>query len=64
MYIKCRYSKTVLSRGRYAEMLNEARAFSEEESELFDRAAQFAYEQFRDKAALSRNMEIAEMQVW
>jgi protease IV len=62
LYDKIGYGKTTLSRGRYAELLNEARSFSEDESELFDRSAQYAYEQFRDKAAQSRNMDKNDMQ--
>lgn len=57
-----RYGKTVLSRGRYAEILSDARPFSADESALFDAAAQHAYESFRDKAASSRGMTVEAMQ--
>lgn len=62
LYNKIGYSKETISRGKYAQILNESRQFSEEEAELFDQAAQFAYEQFRDKAAQSREMDVQSMQ--
>ena len=57
-----RYSKTILSKGRYAELLADSRSFTADELTLFDAAAEHAYESFRDKAALSRGMEIEAMQ--
>jgi len=62
LYNKIGYSKETISRGKYAQILNDSRPFSEEEAELFDHAAQFAYEQFRDKAAQSREMDVESMQ--
>lgn len=62
LYDKIGYSKETISRGKYAQILNESRRFNEEEAELFDQSAQFAYEQFRDKAAQSREMDIQSMQ--
>jgi protease-4 len=59
---KIGYASETISKGKYAEILNDARPFNEIEAELFDKAAQHAYESFRDKAALSRNMEIDQMQ--
>ncbi len=63
-FICCRrYSKELISRGRYAELLAaDQRSFTEEEADLFDRAADFAYRSFRDKAAASRGMEVEAMQ--
>jgi len=58
------YSKEILSRGRYAQLLAaDNRAFSPDEAALFDRSAEFAYESFRNKAAESRGMEVEDMQV-
>lgn len=57
-----RYSKTILSKGRYAELLADNRPFTDEELELFDRAAEHAYESFRNKAAESRGMSVETMQ--
>lgn len=62
LYEKIGYRKETISRGRYAQILNESRSFNEDEAALFDKAAEFAYEQFRDKAAESRDMSIDEMQ--
>ena len=62
LYEKIGYRKETISRGRYAQILNESRSFDEDEAALFDKAAEFAYEQFRDKAAESRDMSIDEMQ--
>lgn len=56
------YGKEVLSRGRFAELLQDNRPLSQDESAYFDRSAEFAYASFRDKAAASRGMEIDEMQ--
>lgn len=62
LYRRAGYSKEIISRGRYAELLSETRPFTEEESELFDKAAEHAYVQFRNKAAESRGMEIETME--
>ena len=59
---KAGYNSETLSRGKYAEVLNDSRPFTEVEAALFDKSAQHAYEQFRNKAAASRNMEIEDMQ--
>jgi hypothetical protein len=53
----------VWRRGKFAEILAESRAFTPEESQLFDRSAQHAYESFRNKAAESRGMAVEDMQV-
>jgi protease-4 len=53
----------LLCRGKFAEILADSRPFTPEESELFDRSAQHAYESFRDKAAGSRGMPVEVMQV-
>ena len=56
------YGKEVISRGTYAELLQDYRPFTKHEQQYFEESAQFAYESFRDKAAESRGMEIDEMQ--
>lgn len=48
--------------GRYAELLADNRGFSEEEDKYFEEQAQYAYESFRNKAALSRGIPIEKMQ--
>ncbi|GBF99919.1 serine protease chloroplastic, partial [Raphidocelis subcapitata] len=63
LYERAGYSKELLSRGRYAQLLSaDNRPFNDEEAALFDAAAQHAYESFRDKAARSRGMAIEDMQ--
>ncbi|KAK9824686.1 hypothetical protein WJX72_012391 [[Myrmecia] bisecta] len=62
LYRKVGYSKEVISRGKYAELLNDSRPFTEEEEQYFSASAQFAYESFRDKAAHSRGMAVEDMQ--
>ena len=62
LYAKLGFVKEIISRGKYAESLVETRSFSVEEKELFDRQAEHAYQSFRNKAALSRGMEIEQMQ--
>ena len=47
---------------RYAELLADNREFTEEEDAYFSEQAQYAYESFRDKAALSRGMQPEHMQ--
>jgi ClpP class serine protease len=56
------YSKEVISRGKYAEVLEDYRPFSEEEEALFNESAEFAYKTFRNRAAISRKMKADEMQ--
>jgi ClpP class serine protease len=56
------FSKTVLSKGTYAELLSDNRSFTEAEEAYFEEAAQFAYRSFRDKAAASRGMEPEEIE--
>lgn len=56
------FSKTVLSRGKYAEIYQEARAHSDAEDALIEGAIHFAYNSFRDKAAQSRDMSAAAME--
>ena len=56
------FSKTVLSRGEFAEILTDNRPFTDAEQALFDESAEFSYRSFRDKAAASRGMEPEEMQ--
>ena len=63
LYGKIGYSKKILSRGRYSEILAaDNRPFSGDEEALFDRAATHAYESFRNKAAASRGMDVEKMQ--
>lgn len=47
---------------RYAEILQENRGFTPEEEELFDRGANQAYQEFRNKAAESRGMSPEQME--
>ncbi|BDA50409.1 Protease 4 [Coccomyxa sp. Obi] len=62
LYNKVGYAKEVISKGRYAELLADNRGFSEEEDKYFAEQAQYAYESFRNKAALSRGLPIEKMQ--
>eukprot|EP00892_Ulva_mutabilis_P012513 jgi/Ulvmu1/9634/UM054_0066.1 len=62
LYDKIGFSKTILSRGEFAEILADNRPFTDAEQALFDESAEFAYRSFRDKAAASRGMEPEEMQ--
>ena len=55
-------SQSSAVRCRYAELLADNREFTEEEDEYFSEQAQYAYESFRDKAALSRGMQPEHMQ--
>lgn len=61
-YSRVGYAKTLISKGKYADLFTEARPFKPEEAELFDASAAHAYASFRDKAALSRGKSIEEMQ--
>lgn len=63
MYDRVGFSKTIISKGQYAELLADNRSFNDTERDLFDRSAQFAYESFRNKAAESRGMTNEAMQV-
>ncbi len=47
---------------RFAELLADNRGFTEEEDRFFSEQAQYAYESFRDKAALSRGMPKEQLQ--
>lgn len=62
LYEKVGYSKTVLSRGKYAQLLADNKPFTPEEADLFNQGAQYAYESFRNKAAESRGMQPDVMQ--
>ena len=62
LYSRVGYAKTLVSRGKYADLFTEARPFKPEEAELFDASAAHAYASFRDKAALSRGKTAEEMQ--
>lgn len=71
LYEKIGFTKEIISRGRYAELVAaDQRSFRPDEAELFAKSAQNAYKQFRDKAALSRSMtvdkmeEVAQGRVW
>jgi protease-4 len=62
LYEKIGYVSETISRGAYAEILNFTRSFTDKEAALFDKSAQHAYEQFRNKAAASRGMNFDEME--
>eukprot|EP01025_Chloroclados_australasicus_P018312 TRINITY_DN19527_c1_g3_i1.p1 TRINITY_DN19527_c1_g3~~TRINITY_DN19527_c1_g3_i1.p1 ORF type:complete len:724 (-),score=114.15 TRINITY_DN19527_c1_g3_i1:175-2346(-) len=62
LYKRIGYKKEVIPRGKYAEILQDYRGFNEDEQELFEKQAEYAYEDFRDKAAASRGMAPEEMQ--
>ena len=62
LYEKTGYAKETIARGRYAELLSDARTFTDDERELFEAAVAHAYSKFRDKAAESRGMEIDTME--
>lgn len=47
---------------RFAELLADNRAFTEDEDRFFSEQAQYAYETFRDKAALSRGLPKEKLQ--
>ncbi|XP_048329608.2 serine protease SPPA, chloroplastic [Ziziphus jujuba] len=71
LYEKIGFSKEIISRGKYAELLAaDQRPFRPDEAELFAKSAQNAYKQFRDRAAFSRSMtvdkmeEVAQGRVW
>eukprot|EP00798_Chlamydomonas_sp_ICE-L_P004081 gene4081-14179_t len=61
LYEKIGYAKTIISNGKYAEVLADNRPFNASEQEFFDRNADFAYESFRNKAAGSRGLSIEAM---
>jgi len=62
LYEKIGFNKETISRGRFAELLLETRKFNDDEAALFDSAAQYAYTQFRNKAAASRGMSQEDME--
>jgi len=62
LYDRVGFNKEILSRGRYAEVDADNRPFTKEEEEFFATGAQRAYTQFRDKAAMSRSMEVESME--
>ncbi|CAN0876983.1 Serine protease SPPA, chloroplastic [Linum grandiflorum] len=63
LYEKLGFNKEIISRGRYAELFAaEQRSMRAHEAELFEKSAQNAYKQFRDKAAFSRSMDVEEME--
>eukprot|EP00891_Asterochloris_glomerata_P006294 jgi/Astpho2/6294/Aster-08346 len=62
VYDRIAYNKTIISKGRYAELLSDNRTFTTEEEDQFDKRAWFAYESFRDRAAASRGMHKEELE--
>jgi hypothetical protein len=56
------YSKEVISRGQFAELLQDYRPFNDGEAAYFGEIAEFAYKSFRNRAAESRGMTPEEMQ--
>lgn len=56
------FSKTLLSRGKYAEIYTETRNANAAEDALMDNGIKFIYTSFRDKAAESRGMAAGEME--
>ncbi|KAJ4960836.1 hypothetical protein NE237_020746 [Protea cynaroides] len=63
LYERIGFNKEIISRGKYAELTAaEHRPFRPDEAELFAKTAQHAYEQFREKAALSRSMTVDQME--
>ncbi|KAK9813790.1 hypothetical protein WJX73_010027 [Symbiochloris irregularis] len=62
VYERAGFNKTIISRGRYAELLGESRGFTDDELDLFERSAAAAYTDFRDKAAASRGLPIDHVQ--
>ncbi|XP_074579705.1 serine protease SPPA, chloroplastic-like isoform X2 [Curcuma longa] len=63
LYGRIDLNKEILSRGQYAELnVADQRLLRPDEAELFAKSTQYAYKQFRDKAALSRSMTIDQME--
>ncbi|XP_042424883.1 serine protease SPPA, chloroplastic-like [Zingiber officinale] len=63
LYGRIDLNKEILSRGQYAELnVAEQRPLRPDEAELFAKSTQYAYKQFRDKAASSRSMTIDQME--
>lgn len=63
LYRKIGYAKENISvGGKYAELLVEDRPFSEDEYGYFREGARLAYDQFVNKAALSRDKTVEEME--
>ncbi|KAK1407394.1 hypothetical protein QVD17_39009 [Tagetes erecta] len=71
LYERIGFNNEVISRGRFAELHTAMhRPFTPAEEKLFAKSAENSYEQFRNKAAVSRSMsvdqmeEIAQGRVW
>ncbi|XP_071692094.1 serine protease SPPA, chloroplastic [Rutidosis leptorrhynchoides] len=71
LYERIGFNKEIISKGRFAELTAaDQRPFRPDEEKLFAESAQNAYQQFRNKAALSRSMsadkmeEFAQGRVW
>lgn len=62
LYQRVGFAKEIISRGKYAELDADQRAFRPEEEAWFAESAMNAYKSFRDKAALSRSMKIETME--
>ncbi|XP_042426919.1 serine protease SPPA, chloroplastic-like [Zingiber officinale] len=63
LYGRIDLNKEILSRGHYAELnVADQRPLRPDEAELFAKSTQYAYKQFRDKAASSRSMTIDQME--
>lgn len=56
------FTKTTLSKGRYAEVDTDARSFTPDEEAFFDAGAVSAYTSFRNKAASSRGISVDDME--
>lgn len=62
LYERVGFTKTTLSRGRFAELDSDVRGFTPDEEAYFDASAAAAYASFRDKAASSRGVAPAAME--
>lgn len=62
LYERVGFTKEVISRGKFAELDAEQRPLRPDEKDFFAKLAQEAYKKFRDKAALSRSMEVEKME--
>lgn len=69
-YDRIGYGKETISRGRYAELLDDSRVFTADEAEYFRKSTEHAYRTFVSKAARSRGLEydamdaVAQGRVW
>ena len=54
LYRRVGYAKTSISKGKWSELLNEEKSFTDDEKAFFDQQAQHAYRSFRDKVCLHR----------